>query len=567
MLIDLYVLHYNEERIVKIVTEYWKYLPLRKIFVIDNLSTDSSLPYIRANFPNVEVLVNPEKDMNDVVHMMIKREVWKRSRGLADFVIVSDFDEVVYDPNILGELQYMKDNGYTVADLISLTAICRDEDWPQTGLMHESPGMRFYRDPRYDKKILFDPNKIEEMKYSPGAHAVEIVGDAKLYRTSINLFHIQDLGLKFLIDKHRRLGHRQSETNRANGFCNHYATADEEKAREFEHHYAESRTYREWYSLLFGNRKGGHGVSAFPSLTVKSDNFYRKTADSLVSPEPRACDEKVTILQYATKDYADLPYIRISRKLCEMYAARYSLDYVFKLTECASWFESVLNKLNVISETLADIPEDSYLAYIDTDAFIARPEFDLRKFLDDEHEIFIACDIGKNSAVEPFFLAMEAIKQLGGRAPLFQVLQTKFPNYNDRRLIGNLFISMMNPWGLNSGFMILKKTSAIIQFINSCIAYGRIDYRFKGTEPSRATGEQDIISYFLQSPDYIGKLKILPPRTQGHLVFNSDSEFGYKAGETFLLHMYGHQTKEVRNNAAQMIFDSDGWRGMREVSR
>jgi|GEM_PF-6046274 len=81
MLIDLYMLHYNEERTVKLITAYWKLLPLRKIFVIDNLSTDGSLDYIRSHFSNVEVLLNEEKQINDYVYMMIKRNVWKPRPG------------------------------------------------------------------------------------------------------------------------------------------------------------------------------------------------------------------------------------------------------------------------------------------------------------------------------------------------------------------------------------------------------------------------------------------------------------------------------------------------------
>ena len=50
MNIDLYTTHHNEELIAPFVINYWKLLPLRKIFIMDNQSTDNSLNLIKKEF-------------------------------------------------------------------------------------------------------------------------------------------------------------------------------------------------------------------------------------------------------------------------------------------------------------------------------------------------------------------------------------------------------------------------------------------------------------------------------------------------------------------------------------
>lgn len=268
---------------------------------------------------------------------------------------------------------------------------------------------------------------------------------------------------------------------------------------------------------------------------------------------------KATMLQFSTKNMVDLPYVRISRQLCEAYASHYGFEYVFEVEENASWHDCIIGKMDVISRILSAMSPGEYLVYVDTDAFIALPELDLRTLIDAQHEFFIAQDICKNAAIQPFYIATQALAQANkiSNPPisLFSVLQMKFANYNEWKLSSNLFISMQNPWGLNTGFMILKNSADVVGFFQECIKYSQCDWRFHENEHR---GDQDIISYFLQSDKYFGKLKILPPRTQGHLAFPIESEFGYQEGTTFLLHMYGQPT-EARNNAAKMIADSSAW--------
>jgi hypothetical protein len=80
VLIDLYVMHWNEKQIVPLVMNYWDLLPLRKIFIIDNESTDESLDLIKAKFKDkVETITyKSNNQFDDINHMRIKNNIWKQ---------------------------------------------------------------------------------------------------------------------------------------------------------------------------------------------------------------------------------------------------------------------------------------------------------------------------------------------------------------------------------------------------------------------------------------------------------------------------------------------------------
>ena len=125
MNIDLYTMHYNEELIAPFVINYWKFLPLRKIFIIDNQSTDGSVDLIKKQFGDkVQIISFSTKDkFDDATNMKFKNHIWKQSRGLADFVIVCDFDECLYNENIMQDLQKMKKEDYSLIKTNGLAII------------------------------------------------------------------------------------------------------------------------------------------------------------------------------------------------------------------------------------------------------------------------------------------------------------------------------------------------------------------------------------------------------------------------------------------------------------
>ena len=238
MLIDLYCPFYNEEKIVKHIANYWKLLPLRKIFLFDNMTTDSSLQYLKDFFPNqVETIINPDKGLNDINHMLFKNNAWKNSRGKVDFVLVCDFDEVIYSLNIIKSLEFMKSNNGTIANMPSFYLVCDDENYPkdETKLIHLQNNIRFsyYNNKENHKKILFDPNKIETMNYGVGSHFCNPTGDVKYFNTDICFFHATHLGLTNTIQKWRRNENRLSDINKKMGMGTHYNQSVEEITKYF----------------------------------------------------------------------------------------------------------------------------------------------------------------------------------------------------------------------------------------------------------------------------------------------------------------------------------------------
>ena len=250
MLVDLYCPFYNEERMVKHIANYWKLLPLRKIFLFDNMTTDSSLQYLKDTFPGqIEVVQNPGNGLNDISHAIFKNKIWKVSKGRVDFSIACDFDEVIYSPNIVRSLEVMKSNGGTIANMSSFYLICDDENVPtdETKLIHMQKNIRFsyHNNEGNHKKILFDPNNIEEMNFSVGSHSCNPIGNVRYFNTDICFFHATHLGLTNTIQKWRRNGDRLSDVNKKNGMGTHYFNPDEQIIQYFNDLMAKSLSWEE----------------------------------------------------------------------------------------------------------------------------------------------------------------------------------------------------------------------------------------------------------------------------------------------------------------------------------
>lgn len=219
MKLDIYAPFRNERPIAPHILKYWQQLPIRNIYLLDNETTDGSVDLIRQHFPHVYNLPQLGK-FSDLCVLAFKNQLWKQwSRGQVDFVVVCDFDEVVYAENIYAELQKMKDAGGSIANLRSLCVWCTDENFPSdTDLIHKQNGMFFRYDKQYDKKILFDPNKLTEINYSPGCHLCSPQGDVKWYDANIRMFHFSHLGLKYFLSRRAAQGVNLSDDNIRRGW-------------------------------------------------------------------------------------------------------------------------------------------------------------------------------------------------------------------------------------------------------------------------------------------------------------------------------------------------------------
>lgn len=231
--VHLYTLCYNEMALMPFAVDYWKTVA-DKIFVLDNGSTDGSIEYLK-NIPGVNVIhFGDNSGFNDRVNMRVKNHVWKASRGKADFVIVTDFDEFMYARDLRAELQGMKDRGETICKPRGYNIYSKEfPEYEEGKLCHEICG-KAVADKMFCKVTIFNPNEIKEMRYEPGAHNCRPIGNVKWYTgNNIFLLHHKNLGLDYIMKRNGVYKKRLSQENRRMGWGVQYSLAEQKIKNDF----------------------------------------------------------------------------------------------------------------------------------------------------------------------------------------------------------------------------------------------------------------------------------------------------------------------------------------------
>lgn len=206
MKIDVYVLCKNEIKLAPFFIDYWNALADEvNVYVYDGLSNDGTRELF-SQHDNIHVIDFEPDALDDNQHVILKDSCWKNSD--ADFVMVADFDETIfsYDVQTLHqELQYMKDNRYTILAPLSFNMI--PDEFPkyeQGKFMHEIAQYGFNDYIWEAKPILFDPKKIKEIHYVHGGHCARPIGNVKWYVSDkLFLIHAKFLGFDFYTERIR----------------------------------------------------------------------------------------------------------------------------------------------------------------------------------------------------------------------------------------------------------------------------------------------------------------------------------------------------------------------------
>ena len=235
--VHLYTLCYNERKIAPFAVDYWKTVA-DKVFVLDNGSNDGSIEYFKS-IPGVEVIhFGDGSGFNDKVNMRVKNHAWKASRGKADFVIVTDFDEFMYAKDLRAELQGMKERGETIVkprgyQIYSSTF----PEYEEGKLCHELCG-KAIGDHMFNKVTIFNPNEIREMRYEPGAHNCRPLGNVKWYTgNNIFLLHHKNLGVEYVLDRAAMYRRRMSTDNKKMGWGVQYSLVEKKFREDFNNIY------------------------------------------------------------------------------------------------------------------------------------------------------------------------------------------------------------------------------------------------------------------------------------------------------------------------------------------
>ena len=202
MRIDVYCLCKNEIKLAPFMIDYWRDLSEDvNVYVYDGLSKDGTRELF-SKYEWIHIIDFEPDALDDNEHVKLKNNCWKQSRGVADFVMVCDFDETIYSydkSTLRKELAYMKENGYTILLPLSFNLI--PDKFPQYDCVHKLHELAEYGFNDYvweSKPILFDPNKIAEYNVVHGGHAAHPTGDVKWYQSdSLFLIHSKFIGYDY----------------------------------------------------------------------------------------------------------------------------------------------------------------------------------------------------------------------------------------------------------------------------------------------------------------------------------------------------------------------------------
>lgn len=246
MRLHLYTLCWNEIDILPFVVDYWKRLGIEKAVVYDNGSTDGSIEFLQ-KIPFVELRHFVTQGMNDIEQRNIKSSAWKESKGIADYVIVCDTDEMIYSNDLESVLQEMRDGGYNVLGM-PWYACCFDTrpQYVEGKLLHEL-GTKYYKQQinvthkHLGKFMLFDPNLIDDMGFSVGCHMAKPTPSMKLFETKRAVTIHIDKGFSedYFVQRRMKMAVNLSDVNKRHNYCFQYRKSEEDCRKEYRKYQSE----------------------------------------------------------------------------------------------------------------------------------------------------------------------------------------------------------------------------------------------------------------------------------------------------------------------------------------
>lgn len=219
----IYMLCYNEEMLLPFTLDY--YSPIaEKIFVYDNMSTDSSVEICR-QYPNVEVeRFDTDGFVKDSVFLKIKNNEWKKARGKARYVAVLDTDEIVYYREGLRVLldRAAEANAAIIRQDVAYTVYSAHQVKPADDFSLVPGNTSLLCGPSGGKLSLFSP-ELKEINYKPGAHRQKPKGRNLSEFSGEVWFHYSHVfGAEIMAKRYEDRISRLSPENRKNEWGIHY---------------------------------------------------------------------------------------------------------------------------------------------------------------------------------------------------------------------------------------------------------------------------------------------------------------------------------------------------------
>ena len=228
--VDLYVLCWNEEKILPYFLKYYEQF-VDRIIVIDNESTDNSIKLIKENPKTVIETYKTNSQIRDDAYIEIKNNVWKKST--ADIVIVCDMDEFLYHPNLKQYIQDFHDSEYSVVHPVGYDMITNDFNFDYSKQLTELV-TEGYVNHYFDKMVMFKRQSIQSINYGYGCHYAAPNGSVKIKDSDdLKLLHFKRLGREYYISKMESYKNRVSDFNIKNNLGFEYRFMNEKHNLDF----------------------------------------------------------------------------------------------------------------------------------------------------------------------------------------------------------------------------------------------------------------------------------------------------------------------------------------------
>jgi glycosyltransferase involved in cell wall biosynthesis len=199
---------------------------VERYVVYDDGSTDATLEILRAR-QNVEVR-RFERVVEQSFVLSAQRlhnEVWKESRGRADWAILTAVDEHLYHADLAGYLARSKRRGVTAVPALGFQMVAGE--FPAPGVRLAETITRGAPYSRMNKLSILDPDAIAETMFSLGRHRGSPTGLVRFPDSDevLNL-HYKFLGIDYLRARQALLRTGLGEIDRQEGYGRQYLFDD-----------------------------------------------------------------------------------------------------------------------------------------------------------------------------------------------------------------------------------------------------------------------------------------------------------------------------------------------------
>ena len=228
MTVHLYTRCWNDAEMLPFFFRHYDAIVQRYI-VFDDGSTDGSVE-ILSSHPKVELRPMPpysDPASRIASGLAMLENCWHESRGIADWVVVTDIDEHLHHRDLPSFLARCKTEGVTIVPALGYHMI--SEEFPsRDAVLCRSVTTGAVR-PHHNKLNLLSPDDVRAANFAAGRHAAEPEGNIVApSRDELLLLHYKYLDFERTYARHQQFQARQRAEDLARGWGYHYSWSREQ---------------------------------------------------------------------------------------------------------------------------------------------------------------------------------------------------------------------------------------------------------------------------------------------------------------------------------------------------